>query len=412
MRCLLTSAFAVLLDWSPEDWTLHSRVATVSELGYEKVSETYLSPPMPLAPGQMIYTEPERTSVKMPEGKYAVLEVHGDIVKGGPKLEDTTSVPLSDVYDHHWILLMKDTQNPICGAGINFEFGIGAEARATPTVYPEGYGKVIEAGSEWFANIHLLHTVNLTGEPHVNVKECNECWYAPGKGSQCTPENNGSFACCGDSCDITDNGNCFCPAEKGPAVTYYLKYTVTYTTDWDKVTPVTNAVLATPNCEPFYNVYRNDTQPFSLSSHSFPVPFDVDLVYAQGHQHSGSLNISLLHNGKVICTSYPQYGKSAGVLMDELGYVVKISRCEQQRVPLRKGDILQVDSWYFVGSEDSRLAPHVGGTHLNVMGYMIMAFTAPSGPFNNQSVPALMSQAWLDGIVSQAWLPLVALVLS
>lgn len=46
---------------------------------------------------------------------------------------------------------------------------------------------------------------------------------------------------------------------------------------------------------------------------------------------------------------------------------------------LKRGDKICLDSWYWVGSDGPELAPHPGGTHLNVMGYMYAAYKVGSG---------------------------------
>ena len=50
-------------------------------------------------------------------------------------------------------------------------------------------------------NAHVLSNKNLQpieGSLDLARKQCNECYYAPGKGDLCVPETNGTFACCGD----------------------------------------------------------------------------------------------------------------------------------------------------------------------------------------------------------------------
>lgn len=63
----------------------------------------------------------------------------------------------------------------ICGV-VDFVFGVGAESRNTPWPFPPGHGYIVEDGTEWFANIHLLNTIGLAGGPG-GAKECIECWW-------------------------------------------------------------------------------------------------------------------------------------------------------------------------------------------------------------------------------------------
>ena len=46
-------------------------------------------------------------------------------------------------------------------------------------------------GTYWGANIHLLRTEGLAGDnPYRAAKECNECYYAPGKGAGGEPRTD------------------------------------------------------------------------------------------------------------------------------------------------------------------------------------------------------------------------------
>ena len=158
----------------------------------------------------------------------------GEIVDG----ETLQSIPLTEIYDHHWILLNNVHKNRLC-KGIEYVFGVGAESRNTPFGFPAGYGYHVPEGTEWGANIHLLRTEGLEGEdPYLAVKHCNECFYAPGKGDACNRQSNGTFQCCGDSCATGKTGkqSCKCPTAKGVSTErkgYKLKYTLNYTTGCD-----------------------------------------------------------------------------------------------------------------------------------------------------------------------------------
>ena len=86
----------------------------------------------------------------------------------------------------------------------------------------------------------------------------------------------------------------------------------------------------------------------------------------------GSLNISLFVNDEFVCASYPRYGQTPGKAGDEQGYLVEMSTCVDKdttgSIHVQKGDKVRLDSWYYVGRNDTRIYPHPGGTHLNVMG--------------------------------------------
>jgi hypothetical protein len=322
----------------------------------------------------MVYTLPHHTPIIMPEGKYAITSFRGEIVDA-----DNKSAPLSEVYDHHWIALDKYHRNKLCGP--DYVFGIGAESRNSPVYFPEGYGYIVEDNDEWGANIHLLYTKDLAGDNAFKAaKECNECYYAPGKGSKCNVDQNGTFDCCGENC-YGGSDSCKCPTKAGASTepkVFYLRYTLSFTRDLASIKPMQLGVFTTPDCRAFYPVLRNDTHPENLASTEWSQPFDATILLALGHQHTGALNISLFVNDKLVCASYPSYGTEPGVAGNEKGYLVKMSQCVNQTnypdgLKLTKGDKIRLDSWYYVGSDDKRIG-YSDGTHLNVMGYMYTAF--------------------------------------
>ena len=78
-------------------------------------------------------------------------------------------------------------------------------------------------------------------------------------------------------------------------------------------------------------------------------------------------------------------GSELGAAGNEKGFLVEMSTCldkdvDGRSLKLAPGDVVRLDSWYWVGSEDPRLDPLPAGTHLNVMGYMYAAFTSPDLP--------------------------------
>lgn len=351
---------------------------------YKVTKETWLSQSLELPPGHMIFTKPFQTPLEMPTGRYAITGFIGDIVDG-----QNQSVPLSKVYDHHWIAENNKHHNQLCKGAPEYVFGIGAESRTTPAVLPPGYGVVVDDAdgpTKWGGNIHLLHTEFLAGSnKHKAAKECNECYYAPGKGERCTPGKNGTFDCCGETSFTGNGGKCptrlLTAEEEAATYEYKLRYSLNYTRDVDAITPVQVGVWTTPDCRLFYDVLRNDTHPERVDSTEATVPDDMTIVLAIGHQHTGALNISLFVNDELACASYPTYGTQEDVPGDEKGYLVHMSSCVNAStgpLHLKAGDRVRLDSWYYVGSNDERLA-YSDGTHLNVMGYMYTVYHGASG---------------------------------
>jgi hypothetical protein len=62
------------------------------------ITKTYLSPPMKLRPGEVVFTDPTKTPLEMPTGKIAIQKFAAEVVD-----EKNVSTPLSEVYDHHWL---------------------------------------------------------------------------------------------------------------------------------------------------------------------------------------------------------------------------------------------------------------------------------------------------------------------
>lgn len=301
------------------------------------------------------------------------------------------SVPLSKVYNHHWIFNMDNTEhtNRACpDAGIDFIVGVGAESRRTPTAYPDGHGFMVEDGTTWNANIHLLQTSQLVGGV-AGAKRCIECWWGPEK--SCEPNANGTFGCC-----YSDSHCETIPGANDTKEVYFLKYTVDYTRDMDLLTPIDISILMAPQCYVQYNALPpgapNSQQgypsaappgPEHLVEQKFPIPGDIDLILAIGHLHTGAINATLLLNGHFLCASLPVYGTEPDVAGNELGHLVQITQCVGPNatapgvsgpVALKKGDELTLQGWYDVSSSDSRIAPTPAGPHLVVMSYMITAF--------------------------------------
>lgn len=159
------------------------------------------------------------------------------------------------MYDHHWIAVSSNHRNQLCkNTDIEYVFGIGAESRHSPVSFSPGFGYHVANGTYWGANIHLLRTEGLAGDnPYRAAKECNECYYSPGKGEGCTPAYNGTFRCCGEFHNVTAaKSSCAVGPNPPAARDYQLRYTFNYTRAVGRVRPVYVGTLAAPNCAVFY----------------------------------------------------------------------------------------------------------------------------------------------------------------
>ena len=106
-----------------------------------------------------------------------------------------------------------------------------------------------------------------------------------------------------------------------------------------------------------------------------------------------------------MCTTYPRYGSELGKAGDEKGYLVEMSQCFRKgdpsspvsSLPVARGDTVEVEGLYWVGSSDPRIAPFQGGTHLNVMSYMYIAYALDDPPAPGPPpVPAACASKLID----------------
>ena len=86
-----------------------ARSSSIHPLGYTVHEVTYLSPPMPLKPGQVVFTNPGETPLTMPAAGSKITGFTGEVVDA-----QNRSIPLTLVYDHHWIAVDADHENDLC----------------------------------------------------------------------------------------------------------------------------------------------------------------------------------------------------------------------------------------------------------------------------------------------------------
>eukprot|EP00751_Fragilariopsis_kerguelensis_P027324 CAMPEP_0170865312 /NCGR_PEP_ID=MMETSP0734-20130129/21181_1 /TAXON_ID=186038 /ORGANISM="Fragilariopsis kerguelensis, Strain L26-C5" /LENGTH=153 /DNA_ID=CAMNT_0011241453 /DNA_START=347 /DNA_END=805 /DNA_ORIENTATION=+ len=130
--------------------------------------------------GQNIFTMKETEYFPNVDFDYAIVEV-----SRARNINRDTNKPVSldEVYLHHLTTSI--------GVGLGAEM-LASREKDTPLVkYPKGYAQhiIVEENPHINVNAHLLSNKNLTpikGSVSRAHKECNECYYAPGKGSDCT----------------------------------------------------------------------------------------------------------------------------------------------------------------------------------------------------------------------------------
>ena len=133
---------------------------------YAVVEQSVYSSPMYLKNGEVVWTDIHSTIIPMPAGgDYAILKMRGEVVDC-----NNISVPLTTVYNHHWVMrpTNREYNDRACpDETFSYIFGVGAESRDTFTSFPPGTGYIVKEGTEWGANIHLLHTEGLAGGQHL-----------------------------------------------------------------------------------------------------------------------------------------------------------------------------------------------------------------------------------------------------
>ncbi|XP_073300111.1 uncharacterized protein [Primulina huaijiensis] len=336
-------------------------------------TKVYYSPKIELEPGMV--SNKNYPSIDFPQGHVAIKSFDAEIVD-----QDGKSVPLNQIYLHHWIVdkYFQSTLNsslpPIFGnisgvcsgnALIQY-FGSGAETRRTPSNVPDPYGIVVgnpsdaPAGYEekWLLNVHVIDTRGVVDK--VGCLECTCELYnmtRDGNGELLPPDYYGGLSCCldGSRCRMEEGYN------KSGNITYYLKYTVRYL-EWDtSIVPVRVFVLDVTDIVTKVNnsqgiVYRHDcqveyqvkscssiidlakTRCIDTKSVSFTLPRGGNLVYGVGHQHVGGVGIALYgQGGRDLCTSIPKYGRGHAP-GNEAGYVVGMSTCYPKPGSLKISD--------------------------------------------------------------------------
>ncbi|XP_062091495.1 uncharacterized protein LOC133797568 [Humulus lupulus] len=344
-------------------------------------SMVFRSPKIELEPGSV--ANKTFYNIDFPRGHIALKSFIADVVD-----EAGDPIPLHETYLHHWVIVRsyqpKDVfqkhnmskvifvrNSGICQDDILGQYyGIGSEARKTPTFVPDPYG--VEVGNpaeipdgyeeRWLLNVHAIDTRGA-----VDIFGCTECrcdLYNISKDEYGRPlrsDYKGGLLCCYDQTQ--------CRVRKGfqgVKRSLYLRYTVEWI-DWtDSVLPLKIYILdvtdtwnglnsAKHDCQIEYEVVEscNDTgmtgdRCIDTKSTRVSIPTGGYVVYGAAHQHPGGAGSTLYgEDGRVICSSNPIYGKGkeAG---NEAGYVVGMSACYPKpgSVKILDGETLVLESKY------------------------------------------------------------------
>mmetsp|Transcript_34637 Transcript_34637/g.81666 ORF Transcript_34637/g.81666 Transcript_34637/m.81666 type:complete len:568 (+) Transcript_34637:215-1918(+) len=367
--------------------------------------------------GQMLYTSPRAERIPNLEFDYAILEV--STVRNLHR-DTLTPVSLDEVYLHHLNILPLN----MIGAEV-----LSRDESLPHTRFPDGYAFHVRAEDTEYirTNAHLLSNKNLSpvgGSLARARKECNECYYAPGKGAECTPETSGTFRCCGDSPScIIGREDCRCattsdeasePNQKVPTK-YRIEIDLLIARDIDKFQRIDNWNFAAPRCvvnlngdavfdaypsdsycgssttkmdflvsgggSLFHNVLENNKEPYQKTAISVVAPTGGVLVFGQSHLHTGGVNETLRLNGEVLCVSETLYGTDpdpATNARNEKNHLVQLSSCYDQipekGIRFERGDVFTTESVYYAGIDDPRFdGQDAAGEHRNVMSIFVVA---------------------------------------
>lgn len=361
----------------------------------ETTNSVYYSHPLSLVTGGAVFTTPIVTSIPMPDpGKqFAIIKMQYDVVD-----ENHNSVPLSELYVHHW--LVYDT--PTMGTGFNIGcggtgtfvsnvYGAGAEVRGVHYAYPKGFGYLsgVYGRPYWSANLHFIRTDDLStkefnGSYGKAIKSCIECEYAAGKADGCRPglDGAGVFACCEQSSRCPVNN----PSDNSTKK-YMLKQNLTWTTDVKNIKGVRTAVLDGFECGTVSNLVPGMNKRGTVCDDKIcttkvtrPAPFDGTIMWGYDHQHIGALNASFYVNGDKKCTSTPHTGTDPhDAPGNSLGYITGFKNCiepagyPETAVSIKKGDNLTLHAYYTIDPEDNTSYPIPGGSHTGTMHLFYMS---------------------------------------
>ncbi|KAM3237597.1 hypothetical protein P3L10_012626 [Capsicum annuum] len=361
-------SLAVLLLLVPIDGNSQAHSSKVGRMK----SAVFHSPKFVLTPG--LVSNKFYYNIDFPKGHIAVKDFYAEVVD-----ETGHSVPLHEVYLHHWIVVRYNQRKSnlsdmvvhgnsgMCDGLFVQHFGLGSETRKTATYTPDPYAIVVGDPADvpegyqerWLINLHAIDTRGV--EDRFGCIECRCHLYNITKdenGRDIKPDYFGGLSCCPDKsrCRLRKGF-------RGPKRTFYLRYTVKYV-DWDATSivpvrvyifdvtdgwkkPVNPTAVAKHPCQLEYEV-----EPCSANENvrgcthvrhlSVPFPNGGDVIYGVAHQHRGAIRSALYgEDGRVLCSSKPIYGKgkSPG---NEAGYVVGMSTCYPKpgSVTIRDGEMV------------------------------------------------------------------------
>ncbi|KAL5992472.1 hypothetical protein ACLOJK_013391 [Asimina triloba] len=380
MLWMLSLSSAILL--SSAAISVHAARVHLSDENRVKTG-VFLSPPFFLGPGSVELKY--YYNIDFPRGHIALKSFNAEVVD-----EDGTSIPLTELYVHHWIMFgyygrasaidpyVSDALNltdiiPVWNSGtcqgtkFRQTTGFGSETRRTHVYVPDPYG--IEAGNpaeipdgyeyRWLLNVHAIDTRGVADT--MGCTECRCSLYNLTKDVHGKPYAGGSF-CCPDQaqCRLRQG------AENITKRKLYMRYTVKWVEWDDSIVPVKiyifdatdtgerSPVDDTAGCQFEYSIEAcstwdgDDGRCVHSKNSKAMLPHGGNIIFGVGHQHWGGRGVALYgRDGRLLCESLPIYGNGheAG---NEDGYVVGMSTCYPKpgTVTIGAGEVLTLVSNY------------------------------------------------------------------
>jgi len=347
-------------------------------------TKTFFSPSFSLLPGQILK---HPINLTFPEGEIAITAFTADLVFDDGS-ESGNPVPLTQTYLHHWTVQQEVNHNAgFCDyearyggyLKLSYLFGVGSESRNTPIKFDSPYGLVVNDSDQWWVDLHAIDLRDT-----VDPLGCRECLCAE---TGVVPRSKGyigGLTCCKDGTRCRTKSSAAADDAPGKAVSYRLRYNISWREDIKSVAPVSIFVMDVTGdwshkdkhaCMIEYDVPRANVTGIEVyvRNASFYFPYDGRVVHAVAHLHSGATHaiVRRASTGEIVCRSDAVYGNGteAG---NEKGYVVGITQCPQGWEG-KKGEEFHMRVFY---DTTGGLTTRPDASHVGVMGYVWMATIA------------------------------------
>lgn len=106
--------------WRVKDWSVQETTRPHEEYGVVHTTQ-YTSPIIKLMTGAAHFTLNPLTEIPFPKGDYSLLQVDFSIIDEN----GDAKTPLSEVYNHHWLIGTSKGLNPLTACEDNMFFGAG-----------------------------------------------------------------------------------------------------------------------------------------------------------------------------------------------------------------------------------------------------------------------------------------------